>query len=194
MGRRILIIDGHPDARGRTFCHALAQAYATGARRAGHEVERLRIAELTFPLLQTGAEFHDAPPPADIVGAQQAIVRADHLLVVFPLWLGDMPALLKGFWEQTLRPGYAHEVGAGAGWRGLLRGRSVRIVITMGMPAWFYRLYFREHGLRLLRRNILGFCGMRPIRHSLIGNVEAPEGAARARWLRRMDQLGGMAR
>jgi putative NADPH-quinone reductase len=68
------------------------------------------------------------------------------------IWLGDMPAVLKGFSEQVLRPGFAIS-GSRAGHlpKELLAGRSARIVVTMGMPALFYR----AHSVKSLKRNIL---------------------------------------
>jgi putative NADPH-quinone reductase len=60
----------------------------------------------------------------------------------FPLWLASMPALLKGFFEQALRPGFAlGPTEPGRMWKKLLKGRSARIVVTMGMPALVYRWY-----------------------------------------------------
>jgi len=189
MGRRVVVIQGHPDPAGGHFCHALAKAYADGAAATGHEVRRIDVATLDFPLLRRKREFDDGEPPAAIVDAQQGIHWAEHLLIVYPLWLGTMPALLKAFLEQTMRPGFAHEIGE-RGWKRLLSGRSARVVVTMGMPALVYRVYFGAHGLKALERSILGFCGIRPIRHNLVGNVEAYDHAARERWLQKMDALG----
>jgi putative NADPH-quinone reductase len=84
-----------------------------------------------------------------------AIVSAQHLVIVFPLWHGTMPALLKAFLEQVMRPGVALEYRKHGFSRGLLAGRSVRLVVTMGMPALIYRWYFRAHGVRGLERSIL---------------------------------------
>jgi len=70
----------------------------------------------------------------------------------------------------------------------LLKGRSARIVVTMGMPAVFYRIYYRAHSVKNLKRNILEFCGINPVRSTLIGMVEGrPE--ARAAWLASMAKL-----
>src|SRR5690606_33809889 len=135
---------------------------------AGLEVERIEVARLEFPLLRTQADFEKGSPPPQIAAAQEAIRRAEHLVIVYPLWLGTMPALLKGFFEQVFRPGFAHCTHV-RGWQALLKGRSARIVVTMGMPALVYRWYFGAHGLKSLRRGILSFVGIRPIRETLIG-------------------------
>jgi len=189
MGQRIVIVQGHPDPAGGHFCHALAQAYARGAMAGGHEVRQIDVAAHDFPWLRQKREFEEGEPPTAILEAQQAITWANHLLIVYPLWLGTMPALLKAFWEQTLRPGFAHQIGE-RGWKKLLSGRSARIVVTMGMPALIYRLYFRAYGLKALEHSILRFCGIRPIRHDLVGTVESRNGAVRDRWLKKMEALG----
>jgi putative NADPH-quinone reductase len=194
MARRITIIQGHPDPAGGHLCHALADAYAAAAEQAGYAVRRIEVARLDFSLLRTQAEFETAAPAADIRAAQEAIAWAGQLVLVYPLWLGTMPALLKGFLEQTFRPGFAFETrpqGLGAK---RLKGRSARIVVTMGMPAFFYRWYFGAHSLKSLERNILGFCGVRPIRASLFGMVEAAADARRQRWLATMRAHGRKGR
>ena len=189
----IAIIQGHPDPAGGHYGHDLADAYAQGADAAGHDVQRIEVARLEFPVLRTQAEFERAAPVADIRAAQDTILWADHLVILYPLWLGTMPALLKAFFEQVLRPGFAFDESTRLP-RKRLKGRSARIVVTMGMPALIYRWYFGAHGLRGLERNILGFCGIRPIRASLIGMVEAGGDPRHAKWLDRMSRLGSRAR
>ena len=191
MSTQILLIQGHPDPAGGHLGHALAEAYAAGAREAGHELRTLAVAELDFPLLRSQKEWRDGALPPALAPAQDAIRWADHLVFFFPLWLGGMPALLKGLLEQVARPGFAFgpESGNPMG-RKLLKGRSARLVVTMGMPALVYRFYFRAHSLKALERNILGFVGIAPIRETLIGMVEAMDDAARGEWLDRLRVLG----
>jgi putative NADPH-quinone reductase len=171
MARNILILNGHPDPSSKGLCHALAEAYGDGAREEDHAVRRLDVATLEFGLLRSQAEFEKAAPPPAIAAAQESIVWANHLVVVFPLWLGDMPAMLKAFFEQALRPGFAYSHRAHGFPAKHLKGRSARIVITMGMPAAVYRWYFRAHGLKNLKRNVLGFVGFAPVRDTILGSV-----------------------
>jgi len=191
MGRRILILLGHPDPAPERLCRALAEAYAEGARSAGHDVRLIDLAKLDFTLLRTKDEFEKSAPSAVIKQAQDDMVWAQHLVIIYPLWLGTMPALLKGFFEQVGRPGFAFET-KGPGWKkALLKGRSARIVVTMGMPALAYRFYFGAHSLKSLERNILGFIGISPIRETLIGLVEM-KGKGKAS-VERLRALGAQA-
>ncbi|MDL5034592.1 NAD(P)H-dependent oxidoreductase [Pelomonas sp. APW6] len=189
---RILILQGHPDAGAPHLCHALAEAYAAGAREAGHELRQLDVARLDFPLLRSQQDWEHGTLPEGLRQAQDDIAWAQHLLIVFPLWLGEMPALLKGFLEQVARPGFAFKAEGGNpfGRKGL-QGRSARVLVTMGMPALVYRYYFRAHSLKSLERNILGFVGIAPIHETLIGMVgqmSAAQAQAHQEKLRRLGQ------
>ena len=126
--------------------------------------------------------------------AQATIAWAEHVVIVFPLWLGDVPALLKGFLEQVLRPGFAFRYREKGMPEKLMRGRSVRIVVTMGMPGFFYKLFFRAHSVKSLERNILGFVGFGPVRHTIMGMVESADHKRNEEWLARMHELGMQAR
>jgi putative NADPH-quinone reductase len=106
-----------------------------------------------------------------------------------------MPAATRAFLEQVLRPGLAFKAErAGFGPLGMLDGKTARIVVTMGMPAAVHRWWFRTHGLRMLERNVLGLCGIGPIRESLFGMVEAVAPAKRARRLAAREALGRAGR
>jgi putative NADPH-quinone reductase len=191
MARRITLIQGHPDAQAQHFGHALAAAYVQGAAEAGHEVKSIDVAQLDFPLLRSKEDFEHGVPPETIQRAQQTIAWAEHLVLYYPLWLGTMPALLKAFLEQVFRPAFTSAAPAsGTRWKKPLAGKTARIVITMGMPALFYRWYFRAHSLKSLERNVLGFCGIGPIKENLFGMVETPHPARRERWLATMHTLG----
>jgi putative NADPH-quinone reductase len=195
MPRHIAIIQGHPDSSTRHFCHALADEYAKGAEDGGHDVMRIDVASLEFPLLRTKEEFEKGRPPEAIMRAQEMVAWADHLVIIYPLWLGSMPALLKGFFEQLLRPGFAFEYQKSGGMaKTLLTGKSARIVVTMGMPAFVYRWIFFAHSLKSLIRNTLRFCGIGPVKSTLIGNIEGLTERQRDDWLDELRGLGELGR
>jgi len=190
MTRHIAVIDGHPDPDAARFCHALATAYAEAAQAAGHTVRRIAVAETEVPTLRSAQDWETGEPTLAIRQCQQAIGWADHLVIIYPLWLGSMPALLKAFFEQVFRPGFAISHERMRPWPGLLSGKSARIIVTMGMPAWLYRWYFLAHSLKSLERNILRFSGIKPVRETLIGGIEAGGLPARSRWLEIVRGLG----
>jgi len=191
----ILIIQGHPDSEKTHFGHAIAEKYASAAHSAKHAIQQITIADLDFPVLRTQQDFDKGEPCDDIKHAQQQITWADHIVVIYPLWLGDMPALLKAFFEQALRPGFAlEEAEGGKAYNKLLAGKSARIVVTMGMPAFVYRWFFKMHTVKNLKRNILSFCGFKPVNTTLIGSVYAGNDDALYTALSNIAHLGRIAK
>lgn len=189
MQKTVAIIQGHPDPAGHHLCHALADAYAEGAASSGHRVVRIEISGIDFPLLRTQGEFETGPLPASLEASKEAVLSADHIVLVFPLWLGTMPAIVKAFLEQVMRPGIAF-VYEKNGIKKLLGGRSAHIVVTMGMPAWAYRMFYFSHGIRALKRNIFNFVGISPVRATMLGMVQSTNDTMIAQWIGTMRSNG----
>jgi putative NADPH-quinone reductase len=188
---RILIIDGHPDVRPERLIHALATAYADGGRGGGHEVRSIDVGGLDLPLIRSVDDFTSKDLPPSVAQAQQDVLWASHLAIFHPLWLGAAPAQLKGFFEQVFRYGFAIPEGGGLG--GLLKGRSARIIVTMGMPGFAYTLMFGGHGVKSLERSVLNLAGIKPCRHTFLGGVGAVSASHREKWLQHMRGLGRRA-
>jgi putative NADPH-quinone reductase len=194
MRPNILIIDGHPDPAAQRLVHALADAYRQGAEEARHDVRVVRVADLTFPVLRSQAEYEKDEPVEEVRQAQHLMDWATHVVIFYPLWLGSMPAMLKALFEQMLRPGFAFSTTTlGKGPAKYLSGKSARIVVTMGMPAFIYRWYFRAHSLRSLQRNILKFVGFRRVRATIVGRAGSLNRAQCQEWLATLRKLGRAA-
>jgi putative NADPH-quinone reductase len=189
MSKHILVVDGHPDKDRVRFCHALADAYVAGAREGGHETRLIVIADAEFPLLRTAAEFDQPPETTAILSARDDIAWASHIVFVFPLWIGSAPALLRAFLEQTARGGFfARTEGRGIQQR--LKGRTARLIVTMGMPAFIYSLVFGAHGLKSIAKSALGFAGIAPTRLTLFGAAGEQSAATAKSRLRHVSALG----
>ena len=189
MGKRIVIIQGHPDPAGNHLLNAMAEAYAEGAVASGHELRRIEVAKLDFPIMRTQADFEKGDVPPALKACQADMAWAEHWVFLFPLWHGTMPALFKGFLEHVFRPGFAMEYRESGLPKRLLAGRSARIVVTMGMPTLMYRWYFGAFGVRGFERSMLGFAGIKPIRESFYGLTFSNE-AKRKGWLEDMRNHG----
>jgi NAD(P)H dehydrogenase (quinone) len=184
---RIAVIVGH--ARKDTFCEALGEAYRRGAEEGGHQTTLFVTSKMTFdPILHEGfARIQPLEP--DLQAAHEAITAADHLVLIFPLWLGTLPAILKGFLERVLQPDLVEPSKKGKFVK-IFKGKSARVIMTMGMPGFIYRWYFGAFALRMLKRNILGFVGVSPVRATIHGMVEAASQGKRQSWLGDAEALG----
>ena len=180
--KKILVILGHP--RKDSLCGALAAAYSGSARAAGAELRELTLADMVFdPVLHAGYRGEQALEP-DLLAAREAIQWAEHLVFVYPTWWGGLPALLKGFIDRVFLPGFAFKYRQDSPWWDrLLAGRSARLLVTMDTPPWYYRWIYRMPGHHQMRRTILEFCGVKPVRISQFGPVKGSTEAQRGKWL-----------
>lgn len=192
MLRKICIIDGHPDAAPDHLIHALSDAYEAGAREEGHAVSRINVGEMDLQFLTSQAEF-DTPPPEPVLSEREKIADADHVFIAFPLWLGGMPARLKAFFEQSARAGFFLKPGeSDHAWpEKMMKGKSARIVVTMGMPDLIYRFGMDAGALKALERGVLGLSGFGPMHHTIIGSVGALTSSKIESWLTFMKEIGG---
>jgi len=193
--KRIVVVDGHPDPEPGHLCHALAARYRDGSLRTGHDATLIRIADLDFPILQRPADFQTLPTPESLQPARDLILAADHVVLVYPLWLGTLPAYTKAFLEQLFHYDTAFERDPDDAWpKGRMKGKSARIVVTMGMPGFVYRLWYGAHSLKNLERNVFGFIGFTPVRSTVFGMVDKADDRKISNWLGTMDTLGRNAR
>ena len=188
MSKKILVILGQPQRR--SYGGALAQAYIEGAREAGAEVKEMFLGDLQFNACANASQ-----PPAglepDLQRAQEAIRWADHLVFVYPIWWGTIPALLKGFIERAFTEGFAVKFRDDSPWWDrLLKGRSARLIVTMNTPSFIYRWMFGRPGHNTMKKTILEFCGVKPVRITEIGPVRNSTDAKRQKWLVQVREIG----
>jgi putative NADPH-quinone reductase len=188
-GKRILLILGTP--KRDSLCHALAEAYSHGARSKSHVVRQLRLGEMQFdPILRDGYDQSQSLEP-DLLEAQRLIHWAEHLVFVYPVWWGGLPALLKGFFDRVFLPGFAFRYrNRSQLWDKLLSGRSADLLVTLDTPRWYFRWIYGAPAHRQMVRTILGFCGIRTRRLSEFTPVRPSSEEQRQSWLRKAEALG----
>ncbi len=187
--KKILVINGHPNPA--SLNHALAEAYIAGATESGAQVEYLQIGKLAFnPNLQYGYQQRTELEP-DLVDAWQKIQWADHLVWIHPVWWGGLPALMKGFIDRLFLPGMAFRYRENSvWWDKLLTGKTAHIISTMDQPAWYYRLFFGQPSVNQLKKSVLEFCGVKPVRLTTFGIVKTATEAQRKKWITKAELLG----
>ena len=170
MAKKITVILGHPDAS--SFCGAIADQYIAAARLAGHQVRLFRLGEIVFdPVLRHGYSW------------------AEHLVFIYPIWWGSMPAILKGMFDRIFLPGYAFKYRQNSSWWDkLLSGRSAHVIATMDTPPWYFRLVYTMPGHHQIRKTILEFCGIKPVRITSFGPIRHASEVRRSRWLKQVER------
>lgn len=179
---RCLVILAHP--RRDSLCGALFDAYVEGAREAGVECRALVLSELNFDpeVLAMSPEQQHLEP--DLARSQRDIAWAEHLVFIYPTWWGTFPALLKGFLDRVLTPGFAFRHITTYRWNKLLVGRTAELITTMDTPPFLYRLAYRSPGSNALARSTLGYCGVETVKVTTLGPVFESDVKQRDAWIR----------
>ncbi|MPT32591.1 MAG: flavodoxin family protein [Chryseobacterium sp.] len=187
--KKILIINGHPNKA--SFNFGIAEAYKKGAVESGAEVKEIIIAELNFnPNLQFGYQKIMELEP-DLTEAWEKIIWADHLVWVHPVWWGGLPAITKGFVDRLFLPGRAFKYRENSvWWDKLLKGRTAHIITTLDQPGLYYRLMFGRPSVNQLKKSVLQFCGIKPVKVTYIGIIKTSNDHQRKVWLEKIRSAG----
>lgn len=187
--KKIAIINGHPNRD--SFNFGVAKAYRAGAIETGAEVKEIVIKDLNFnPNLKFGYQKRMELEP-DLLKAWEIIQWADHLVWVHPVWWGGFPAVMKGFIDRLFLPGMAYKYRENSvWWDKLLKGKTAHILTTLDQPGWYYRLFFGRPSVNQLKKSILEYCGVKPVKVTYIGIIRNSKEEERDHWLKKVKALG----
>ena len=187
--KKMLIVNCHPNKESYNF--GLADAYKQGALAAGAEVREIVIAELTFnPNLQYGFQKRTELEP-DLLAAWEKIQWCKHMVWVHPVWWGGLPAIAKGFIDRLFLPGMAFKYRENSvWWDKLLAGKTAHIITTLDQPSIYYWLAFGRPSVNMLKKSVLEFCGVSPVKVTYIGPIRKSTDAFRAKGIKQVQELG----
>jgi putative NADPH-quinone reductase len=188
--KKILVILGHPSTE--SFNGAIFEHYIKGARASGHQIRSLELGKLNFDVVFRNPHDQNAKLEPDLKRAQKDILWAEHLVFIYPIWWGNIPALLKGFIDRVFLSGFSHRYLSNGGYEKLLSGRSAHLIVTMDGPTIFESIYLRGSATtRVMKQAVLEFCGIKPVKITRIGQLRKKDKAAREKILEKIAELAG---
>jgi putative NADPH-quinone reductase len=187
--KKILIINGHPNKE--SFNFALVEAYKKGVLTSGADLKEITICDLNFnPNLQSGYQKKTALEP-DLLNAWEKIIWADHMVWVHPVWWGGLPAITKGFIDRVFLPGKAFKYRDNSvWWDKLLKGKTAHIITTLDQPGFYYWIAFGRPSVNQLKKSVLEFCGIKPVRVTYIQPIRNSKIEFRNKWLSKTEGMG----
>lgn len=182
-----LVIDGHPNPD--SLSSAMARSYAEGHGNA----RLLALRDLDFdPHMRFGYRRRMAIEP-DLQDARGALHLAKRIVVVSPMWWGSVPALLKGFFDRALLPQEEYVYPHRSLPKGLLHGRSGRLMLLADTPRIALPL-LGTHAAAQVSRHTMRFCGVRPFRVKRFLGVRYQSEERLASWITRAGRMGASDR
>ncbi|WP_064967301.1 NAD(P)H-dependent oxidoreductase [Tenacibaculum ovolyticum] len=189
--KKILIINGHPDKE--SFSFALSDSYKKGAKFSNAKIKEINIRNLSFnPNLEFGYRRRTELEP-DLLKAQVKLKWADHLVWVYPIWWSSVPAIMKGFLDRVLLPGFAFTKRDNSLFSdACFIGKTARIICTLDQPAWYYKWIYGNPSHNAIKKGTLNFIGVKKVRITTIGPIRLSKEKYREKWLKKVEKLGKM--
>jgi putative NADPH-quinone reductase len=158
---RVLVVVAHP--LDEAFAKVAARRICATLERRGIEVDLLDLyAEDFDPRLSVEERRGYFARPYDFSAVAPYVERlraAEKLVLVFPQWWFDVPAILKGFFDRVFAPGVAFDHGAGGS--GLVprltHMKSIWVVSMTGSPWWVTWLYVGNPVGRQIKLGVRSF-------------------------------------
>lgn len=190
---RHVVILCHPEQD--SFNAAVAAAYCATVREHGHEVIVRDLYAMGFhPVLKSS----ERPGPetrqfADVEAELALLKDTDVFVLVYPIWFGGPPAMLKGYLERVLGSGVLPQAVYEGSAKGVLAGKQMLSFTTSGLK----EIWLDEMGqLRALTQSFDHYIehafAMQPSRHIHFGHVTHDMEPVWAR--RHLDEVHGQAR
>lgn len=105
---KTLVIVANP--RKESYSHALASAYIRGAKKRGEAPELLDL----YDSQQAFFSFDFDQKNTDIQKQMHSLLQKhEHYVFIFPVWWGNIPAILKNFFDVNFSSGFAFEFVSG---------------------------------------------------------------------------------
>lgn len=161
---KILILNGHPNLE--SFTSKIAKEL-----KIKKNAKLVNLSELNFnPVFEGFSDQSELEEDLKIV--QQEIINADHIIITSPIWWSTYPALLKGFFDRVLLPNFAFKYKKDSPFQEkLLQGKTAELYLLSDAPAWYRKFLLGDPAAKILKRDILGFCGIKVKKVHRIGNV-----------------------
>ena len=188
----VSVLLAHPNIL--SFNHAIARAAIEELTRNGHRVFFHDLyAERFDPILPAEEIPKDAPLPPDIAAHCREIAEASGIVVVHPNWWGQPPAILKGWIDRVIRPGWAYgfeEGDTGEGIPvGLLAGKAALVFNTANTPPERETEVFGDPLETLWKNAVFGLCGITRFHREMFTVVVTSTGEERRAWLTRTREI-----
>lgn len=183
--RRVLVVYCHPNPE--SFTHAVLEEVQAGLRAGGCVVETLDLhAEGFDPVLVVDRtrRRRDLDKVEETRPHREQLARCDAVVLVYPVWWGGFPAILKGWIDRVLVSGVAYSFEgrppSAVFPRGLLRDKQLHCFYTLDSPWWVALV---DPGWFSSLFSVFSYCGFASVRRHYLARLKRTSEAERAAWL-----------
>lgn len=157
-----LVVVSHSDPDSLT--QHVAGTIAAAIRATGGDADIADLAAENFDPRFSEADLNlfrgNGGAPADVLAEQERIDRAEHLVLVFPMYWWSMPALLKGWIDRVFASGWAYEMTPENNVVKKLTRLTIHLIPVAGDDAESFQRHGVYEAFRTqIEQGIIEYCG-----------------------------------
>lgn len=176
---KTLVIYTHPNHQSLSYALLQQVLKGSGENPRISEVQVLDLYEEGFdPVLvfnenKRRRDMHKDPA---LEKYRNQLLRADRIVLIYPIWWGRPPAMLLGYIDRMFAANFAYRDSGKLLPEGLLKGKSVLCVSTMKGPPLYPLFWLNNAHKTLMRRALFRYVGIKKVKFFEFGNMESPKG------------------
>ncbi|WP_423147697.1 NAD(P)H-dependent oxidoreductase [Rubrolithibacter danxiaensis] len=184
---RVAIIFSHPYEK--SYCNAILEAVTKGLENGQHTVDLMHLDNDGFNPVMSKADlkaFVDHQPvDPQVIDYNKRLEKADHIIVIFPIWWDLMPAMIKGFVDRVLSPGVVYDHHPrGFGLVPLLKNlKGVTMITTMNKPQIMYSVLIGNLIKKAMLKSVFKTMGYKNLKWISFAFVKSVSQEKRVKWL-----------
>ncbi len=185
---KVLIVYAHPNPL--SFNQSILKVVKNAFDKKGASVKLKDLYAERFDPVLGEAQLslqNEGKLPDDIQHEQELVAWADTIVVIYPLWWFDRPAILKGWFDRVFTNGFAFSFDE-QGIQGLLKDKRAIVIVTAGGT----KEDFGKNADQLTKsttEGTLAFCGITDIVDRVFYSVPVVDNQARKMMLAEIESL-----
>lgn len=190
-----LIIFGHPDPD--SFNGTILKTIENKLIEKQYQFISKNLYQLNFnPILALNdyKKMEDHTVASDVAIEHNDIKWAKNIIFIYPIWWAGPPAIVKGWIDRVLSPGFAYTLQEGGGTKGLLSDKTVMVFTTSrSSEDSMTETDLMAATEKIMMEGILGFCGVSTMLYTNLYEVPGATEKEKNKMLAEIEyRLGGI--
>ncbi len=158
-----VILYAHPNTEKVGNCQTILNETLLFLDKKNHKYLLLDLYKESFNPCLSAEEYYvcgNTDISEETLRYQKILNEAKYIIIIHPIWWAGMPAILKGFFDKVLTPGFGYKYVKGIP-RKLFKNKRAVVFETSGGPWWWIHIGQGSRSSKNISKDILGFLGIK---------------------------------
>lgn len=163
-------------------------AYIQEAKNAGNEVKVLNIHDINIEYLEFAGNEPDLTLSEKLKQAQDNIIWADQLVIIYSVWCLGLPAKFKAFVERVFQKDILVRYGK-MGPEPILKNKTAVIIQSYSMPYAAMKYIYNDIPFKVIKVIFSNWCGFKIEKRFDFDMIDIADEKRRQKWLKEIKKF-----